>query len=69
MPAPVVERFAEVVRIAPSNEEFLREIDDALANDTPEAQDKRRAYVSKMSWDARTEEVLKRVEEGMAEKR
>ncbi len=64
-----VERFAEVVRIAHSNEDFLREIDDALANDTTAAQDTRRAHVAKMSWDARTAEVLARVEEGMAQKR
>ena len=61
-----VERFRGVVRIANTREEFLREIDDALANDTAEARAERLKTVSTMSWDARVDEVLARVEATMA---
>jgi glycosyltransferase involved in cell wall biosynthesis len=61
-----VERFRGVVRIAKSHEEFLREIDDALANDTAEAREERLKKVSTMSWDARVDEVVAQVEATMA---
>lgn len=61
-----VERFRGVVRIANTHEEFLREIDDALANDTPAAREERLQMVSTMSWDARVDEVMARVEATMS---
>lgn len=60
-----VERFSSVVRIARSHEDFLREIDDALANDTIEAREARLQAVAKMSWDARVDEVTAQVEATM----
>jgi hypothetical protein len=60
-----VERFASVVRIARTHEDFLREIDDALANDTVEARAARLGAVAKMSWDARIDEVMAQVEATM----
>jgi glycosyltransferase involved in cell wall biosynthesis len=61
-----VERFGNVVRIARSHEEFLREIDDVLANDTAEAREERLRAVATMSWDARVDEVMATVEATMA---
>jgi glycosyltransferase involved in cell wall biosynthesis len=61
-----VERFRGVVRIANTQEEFLHEIDDALANDTAAAREARLKMVSTMSWDARVDEVMARVEATMA---
>jgi glycosyltransferase involved in cell wall biosynthesis len=61
-----VERFRGVVRIANTQEEFLREIDDALANDTAAAREERLKMVSTMSWDARVDEVMARVEATMS---
>ena len=61
-----VERFRGVVRIANTHEEFLREIDDALASDTPAAREERLQMVSTMSWDARVDEVMARVEATMS---
>ena len=66
VPSREVERFRGVVRIANTQEEFLHEIDDALANDTPEAREARLKMVSTMSWDARVEEVMARVEATMS---
>ena len=60
-----VERFSSVVRIARTHEDFLREIDDALANDTAEAREERLRAVAKMSWDARVDEVMAQVEATM----
>ena len=60
-----VERFASVVRIARTQEDFLREIDDALASDTIEARAARLGAVAKMSWDARVDEVMAQVEATM----
>ncbi len=60
-----VERFSNVVRIARTQEDFLREIDDALANDTGEAREERLRTVAKMSWDARVDEVMAQVEATM----
>jgi glycosyltransferase involved in cell wall biosynthesis len=61
-----VERFRGVVRIANGHEAFLKEIDDALANDTAEAREARLKMVSTMSWDARVDEVMTQVEATMA---
>lgn len=63
-----VERFEGVVRIARTHEDFLREIDDVLANDTAEARAKRLDAVAKMSWDARVDEVMATVEATMGER-
>ncbi|MEO5728627.1 MAG: hypothetical protein ABI134_28970, partial [Byssovorax sp.] len=60
-----VERFSSVVRIARTQEGFLHEIDDALANDTVEAREERLGTVAKMSWDARVDEVMAQVEATM----
>ncbi|MEP7125345.1 MAG: glycosyltransferase, partial [Byssovorax sp.] len=62
-----VERFRGVVRIAGTPEEFLREIDDALAHDTAAAREERLKMVSTMSWDARVDEVMAQVDRTMAE--
>jgi glycosyltransferase involved in cell wall biosynthesis len=61
-----VERFASVVRIARTHEDFLSEIDDVLANDTAEAREERLRTVATMSWDARVDEVMATVEATMA---
>jgi glycosyltransferase involved in cell wall biosynthesis len=69
VPAPEVERFAQWVRIANGREEFLEQLEQALASDSPQAQANRMQAVSGMSWDARVEEVLTVVEMRLRERR
>ena len=62
VPAPEIERFAGLVRLARRPEEFIVEIEDALANDTAHDRARRMASVSTMTWDARISEVVGVVE-------
>ncbi|MDW8130299.1 MAG: glycosyltransferase [Bryobacterales bacterium] len=65
---PEVERFAHYVRIARDREEFLRQIEAALREDTPELARARQAVVAGMTWEARVAECLAVVEQGLARK-
>jgi glycosyltransferase involved in cell wall biosynthesis len=62
VPAPEIERFAGLVRIALSPEQFISQIEDALANDTDADRARRIEATSTMTWDARVEEAVKIVE-------
>lgn len=59
---PEVERFAGCVYIAEEQEEFLRSIERALAEDSGDARARRMRAVAEMSWERRVEEVLGIVE-------
>jgi glycosyltransferase involved in cell wall biosynthesis len=56
---PEVERFAHVVQIARSREEYVQAIDRALAEDSPSHRQARLDSVRPLTWDARVEEVLR----------
>jgi hypothetical protein len=56
-PLPEYEPMGDVLRIARTRDEFIRLIDDALTNDTPEKAALRQASVQEGTWDARAEWV------------
>lgn len=55
-PNPEIEKFSHVVRIARTHEDFLRNIEEALASPGPAAA--RIAAVADSTWDRRVEDVL-----------
>lgn len=65
---PEVDRFAEVVSIADTNEEYLTAIEKALLEVDPLASQRRMTAVHAMSWDQRVTETLKIVREVLAVK-
>ena len=62
VPAPEIERFAGLVRVARGPEQFIKEIEEALANDTEADRARRIEATSSMTWDARVSEVVEIVE-------
>jgi glycosyltransferase involved in cell wall biosynthesis len=66
---PEVERFRENLGVADTPEEFLAEIEKALATDTPEQGRRRMEAVSSLTWEARVEQVWKTVEQRLRAKR
>jgi glycosyltransferase involved in cell wall biosynthesis len=68
VPAPEIERFAGLVRIARGPDQFITEIEDALANDTDAERARRMAATSSMTWDARVSEIVEIVERRIWEK-
>lgn len=67
-PLPEVERFGGGVRVARSHEEFLAELDKALAEDSPARRQERMASVAPMTWEARAAEVIGHAERRLREK-
>jgi glycosyltransferase involved in cell wall biosynthesis len=63
---PEIARFSDYVRIAHTPEEFMSSIEDALANDSPAAAQRRMSAVAGMSWDSRVKEILAVVERRLA---
>jgi len=60
---PEIEKYADVVEIADSHEEFLKKLDTLLSQpDSPTEISRRMRRVSSMSWDARLTELYKIVE-------
>jgi glycosyltransferase involved in cell wall biosynthesis len=56
---PEIDKFADVVAIARSSEEFLQKLDEVLARpSTPEEIRRRMDRVASLSWDARRREIL-----------
>jgi glycosyltransferase involved in cell wall biosynthesis len=55
---PDIDQFADYVRIARNRNQYLQEIEFALANDSEQDRMKRIQAVSKMSWDGRVEEIV-----------
>jgi glycosyltransferase involved in cell wall biosynthesis len=62
VPAPEIERFAGLVRLARGTEQFIHEIEEALLNDTEADCARRIEAISEMGWDARIGEVVDIVE-------
>lgn len=63
---PEIEKFSRWVRIADDSESFLRELDEALAEDSAEAARERRAAVDDQTWDRRVEEILAHTKAALA---
>jgi glycosyltransferase involved in cell wall biosynthesis len=55
---PDIEQFSDCVRIAHTPEQYLQEIESALANDTEEDRARRLRAVAAMSWDRRVDEIV-----------
>jgi glycosyltransferase involved in cell wall biosynthesis len=69
VPAPEIERFAGLVRIARGPEEFIREIEAALFSDSDaDAIARRIEATSGMTWDARISEIVEIVEQKIWQK-
>jgi glycosyltransferase involved in cell wall biosynthesis len=69
VPAPEIERFAGLVRLAQGPEQFIHAIEDALVNDRDADRVRRMAATTTMTWDARIREVVEVVEHTIARKR
>jgi glycosyltransferase involved in cell wall biosynthesis len=59
---PAVREFWGSVRVAETSDDFIRQCDAALANDTPEAQERRVALARQNSWPERVRKLLGLVE-------
>jgi glycosyltransferase involved in cell wall biosynthesis len=68
-PLPEYEPMRDVLRIARSREEFLRLVEEALAEDDPHAALKRQHAVEGGTWDARAEWVSGLIEEALRARR
>jgi len=68
VPAPDIEQFAGLVRIARDPDQFIAEIEEALANDTGAHRACRIGAASTMTWDARIDRVVAIVEQRIWEK-
>jgi glycosyltransferase involved in cell wall biosynthesis len=68
VPAPEIERFANLVRIARNADEFVDAIEDALVNDTEAERARRIGVTATMTWEARIGDVVEIVERRIAEK-
>jgi glycosyltransferase involved in cell wall biosynthesis len=68
VPAPEIERFAGLVRVARGPEQFISEIEAALLHDTEADRGRRIEATSTMGWDARIDEVVEVVERRIWEK-
>ena len=66
---PETDRFADVVYVADAFPDFLRSIEMALAEDSPERVQARQQAVSGVTWDARFRETVEAVERTLAERR
>lgn len=67
-PLPEYEPMAHVLRIARSRDDFFKLIEDALAENDPEASRTRQASVADGTWDARAEWVSELIETTMTRK-
>ncbi|MEO7433126.1 MAG: glycosyltransferase [Dokdonella sp.] len=64
-----IEKFARWVHIADDREGFLRGLDQALRDDTPEAQAERIGAVANQTWDQRVTEILHATTEALMQRR
>lgn len=62
---PEIDRFADVVSIADSAENFIARVDEALREDDPQAATRRRRSVADSSWEARVAQTLAVVREDL----
>jgi glycosyltransferase involved in cell wall biosynthesis len=66
---PEIDKFAEVINIAHSHDEFAALVRQAALSDTPELSRARMAIVKNMTWDSRVREVLEVVVADLALKK
>ena len=66
---PEIAKFAQWVRIAEGREQFLRELEQALAQDSPQAAAERIAAVANQTWDSRVDNVLATVTQALNQRR
>ncbi|MCL6714241.1 glycosyltransferase [Pseudomonas sp. R2.Fl] len=66
---PEIEKFSRWVRIARDREEYLRALESALAEDTPQAAAERIAAVADQTWDRRVDTVLETVAQALQRQR
>ena len=69
VPAPEVDRFSELIRIAQTRDEFLAAIEASLLESDAHAPERRMRAVREMSWENRTTETLKIVNDALEKKR
>jgi glycosyltransferase involved in cell wall biosynthesis len=67
-PLPEYEPMRDVLRIARSQDDFLKLVDEALRESSPEARHKRQAAVKDGTWDARAEWVSNLIEKTLNHK-
>ena len=66
VPTPEVEKFVPHVYLADSPDEFVTAIDRALVEDGDDLRRSRMQFVRPMSWDARVQQVMERVQAKLA---
>lgn len=66
---PEIEKFSRWVRIARDRAEYLRALESALAEDTPQAAAERIAAVADQTWDSRVDTVLDTVAQALQRQR
>jgi len=66
---PEIEKFSRWVRIARDREEYLRALESALAEDTPQAAAERIAAVADQTWDRRVDTVLETLAQALQRQR
>lgn len=65
---PEIAKFSQWVRIAEGREQFLQQLEQALAEDTPQAAAERIAAVADQTWDRRVDSVLATVTQALQAK-
>ncbi|MBI4462540.1 MAG: glycosyltransferase family 1 protein, partial [Acidobacteria bacterium] len=68
MPLPEYEPMADVLRIAHSYDEFIAQIEAALAESHPQAARRRQQSVRGHTWEARSEQLSQWIESALEEK-
>lgn len=68
VPAPEIERFEGLIRVAEDRASFLAAVEASLAGEPPEQTQRRITAVRSMSWDARVDETLIAVREALRER-
>jgi UDP-galactopyranose mutase len=67
---PDVKRFfSEYVYIADNEKDFIKKIEEALKNNTPEAETKRKEFAKKRSWEMMVEEMTTLYKKSLEQKR
>jgi hypothetical protein len=66
---PEIEKFSRWVRIAHDRDAYLRALESALAEDTPQAAAERIAAVADQTWDSRVDAVLDTVAQALQRQR
>ena len=68
VPAPEIERFAGLVRVAEGPEQFINQIEESLVNDTDADRARRIEATAAMTWEARVSEIVDVVEHRIQQK-